>query len=30
VTESFDWWAIAERLATLVGEKLRAPSATLA
>jgi nicotinamide riboside kinase len=24
VTESFDWWAIAERLATLVGEPLRA------
>ena len=24
VTESFDWWAIAERLAALVGEPLRA------
>jgi nicotinamide riboside kinase len=24
VTESFDWWAVAERLATLRGEKLRA------
>ncbi len=26
VTESFDWWAIAERLATLVGETLCAPA----
>jgi nicotinamide riboside kinase len=30
VTESFDWWTVAERLAALVGEQLRAPSVTLA
>jgi nicotinamide riboside kinase len=30
VTESFDWWTVAERLATLVGQPLRAPSATVA
>jgi hypothetical protein len=30
VTESFDWWTVAERLAALVAEPLRAPSVTLA
>jgi len=30
VTESFDWWTVAERLATLVGEPLRATSSALA
>ena len=30
VTESFDWWTVAERLAALVGQPLRAPSVTLA
>ena len=30
VTETFDWWTVAERLATLVGQPLRAPSATVA
>jgi len=30
VTESFDWWTVAERLASLVGEQLRAPSSTVA
>jgi hypothetical protein len=26
VTESFDWWAVAERLAELIGEPLRDPA----
>ena len=30
VTETFDWWSVAERLAALVGEPLRAASATVA
>jgi nicotinamide riboside kinase len=30
VTEAFDWWTVAERLATLVGEPLRAASSALA
>jgi nicotinamide riboside kinase len=28
VTESFDWWAIGERLARLRGERLRAPASS--
>ena len=30
VTESFDWWAVAERLALLVGEPLRDPGVLVA
>ena len=30
VTEAFDWWAVAERLATLVGEPLRDPDVLVA
>jgi nicotinamide riboside kinase len=30
VTESFDWWAVAERLAELVGEPLRDPASPIA
>ena len=30
VTESFDWWAVAERLAELVGEPLRDPGVPVA
>jgi nicotinamide riboside kinase len=30
VTESFDWWAVAERLAELVGEPLRDPAVPIA
>jgi nicotinamide riboside kinase len=30
VTESFDWWAVAERLALLVGEPLRDPGVPVA
>jgi nicotinamide riboside kinase len=30
VTESFDWWAVAERLAALVGQLLRDPGVPIA
>jgi hypothetical protein len=29
VTESFDWWAVAERLAEIVGEPLQDPAAQI-